>query len=91
MQGTLLSIRDWAAGRDEDRIELTYGLAEANSNLHEKSRDFARLVRVFAMIAQTQPGRNQLRPHDAPEPSLSTLLPEYDLDMIADQSSPASR
>ncbi|HVE78367.1 MAG TPA: DEAD/DEAH box helicase, partial [Gemmatimonadaceae bacterium] len=85
VRGTLLALRSWCEGEDLFTIETTLGLVKADANLYEKARGFARLVRLFATLAQTQPGREKARPASEPPATTRRLLPEHDLEMLADE------
>lgn len=85
VRGTLLALRSWCEGVDLFTIETTLGLVKADANLCEKARGFARLVQLFATLAQTQPGREKSRPADEPPATSSRLLPEHDLEVLADE------
>jgi hypothetical protein len=97
---TYLAVRDWRRGlpifaeeeRESDKesidaIEPAYGLHAPGCSLYEKGREFSRLLRLLAAIADSLPEETfpAARPEGLPGPEDGFAAVPWDLSLIAEE------
>jgi DNA polymerase-1 len=101
LMATFLSLRDWRCGipifAEEDReagdkeslsaIELAYGLQAPGCSLYEKAREFSRLLRLLAAIADSLPEETFPGPRPESLPGLEDgfVAVPWDLPVLAEE------